>query len=114
MKSKLGLLLIGIFIGLCAIKIGPVYMSSFTVSSIVEDLATEAATKGYDRRGINERLVKRFGTNGVTALSPKDISIQLSDDEVILNGNYEQRIPFVFNIDVVVRFENNIFTAAIN
>jgi hypothetical protein len=112
MKSKLGLLIIGIFIGLCAIKVGPIYMSGFTISSIIEDLAIEAAEKGYDRRGINERLDKRFDINNVTAITPRNVSIDLSDDEVVLDANYEQRVPFVFNIDVVVRFENNIFTAA--
>jgi hypothetical protein len=114
MKSKLGLLIIGIFLGLCAIKIGPIYMSSFTITSIIDNLTTEAAAKGYNRRGINERLAKRFSTNNVTAISPKNVSIELSDDEVTLDANYEERVAFVFNIDVVVRFENNIFTAAIN
>jgi hypothetical protein len=114
MRSKLGLLIIGIFLGLCAIKIVPVYMSSFTISSIIDNLTTEAAVKGYNRRGIDERLVKRFSTNNVTAIKAQDVSIQLSDNEVILDANYEERVAFVFNIDVVVKFENNIFTAAIN
>ena len=48
----------------------------------------------------------------MTAITPRNVSIDLSDDEVVLDANYEQRVPFVFNIDVVVRFENNIFTAA--
>lgn len=114
MKSKLGLLLIGIFIGLCAIKIAPLYMSGFTISNVVEDLSVEAATKGYDRRGIKERLIKRFDMNNITEITPKDVSIEVSDDQVVLDANYEARVSFVFNIDVVVRFENNIFTAAIN
>jgi hypothetical protein len=114
MKSKLGLLIIGIFLGLCAIKIVPLYMTNFTIASIIDNLAVEAAAKGYNRSGINDRLAKRFSTNNVTAITPKDVSIQLSDDEVTLDANYEERVAFVFNIDVVVRFENNIFSAAIN
>lgn len=114
MKSKLGLLIITIFIGLCAIKVGPLYMSGYTVTSIIEDLTAEAAVKGYDRRGINERLIKRFDINNVTAITARNVSIELSDDQVTLDANYEARVAFIFNIDVVVRFENNIFTAAIN
>ncbi|MFT6310792.1 MAG: hypothetical protein ACJAQS_001158 [Porticoccus sp.] len=114
MKSKLGLLIIGIFIGLCAIKIAPIYMSGFTITSVIEELTTEAATNGYDRRGIKDRLVKRFDMNSITAISPSDVEISFSDDQVALDANYEARVSFVFNIDVIVRFENNIFTAATN
>jgi hypothetical protein len=112
MKSKLGLLIIGIFIGLCAIRIAPIYISGYTISTVIEDLTTEAAANGYDRRGIKDRLVKRFDMNNIVAITPNNVSITLSDDEVVLDANYEARVPFVFNIDVIVRFENNIFTAA--
>ncbi len=110
MNSKVGLLIVLIFIGMFAIKVGPVYMAGFTVTSMAESLAEEAAAKGYGTRGIKERLVKRFDSNNITALKVSDVKVDVSDSEVMINANYEERVPFVFNIDVVVRFEDNTFT----
>ena len=113
MGSKIGLVLVAIFIGTVAIKIGPVYIGGISVESIVSDLTEEAAAKGYARSGIKQRLDKRFDMNNIEGITPKDVKIVVNDDEVSLDASYEKRVSFLFNIDVVVKFDDLSFTAPV-
>ncbi len=113
MTTKVILVLVAIFAGLVVIKIGPVYMGGISVESIVSDLTEEAATKGYARSAIKQRLDKRFDMNNIEGLTPRDVKILVTDDEVSLNASYEKRVSFLFNIDVVVKFDDLSFTAPV-
>nr|WP_237457421.1 DUF4845 domain-containing protein [Pseudomaricurvus sp. HS19] len=44
--------------------------------------------------------------NNVRELSAKQLKVQRERDRILLNFNYEIRVPIVYNIDVVMTFTN--------
>jgi len=90
---------------LVGLRLTPVYLENFSVSSVLKDLSESNdryATAGEVRR----TLLRRFKINNVDQLDPKDIIIARSGRyfEVIID--YEVRVPFVYNIDFIMTFEN--------
>lgn len=104
----LGLLVVAGFVLLFAVKIGPVYMQSMTVRSILEQTADEAESEGLGKAQIYERIAKKRLINTVTDLSMADIAVSGQGDSLFIDANYEVRRPLLFNIDVVVKFEDMI------
>lgn len=110
----LGLMLIAIMVGffvMSAIRILPGYFEYMSVRDIVERVAGE-----YDRdrdtfSDLRRKLADFFNTNQIKTLSPRDIEISRQDGDVIINANYEQRIPLVWRIDAVVKYDDLVFVA---
>lgn len=110
----LGLLLIAIMVGffvMSAIRILPGYLEYMSVRDIVERVAGE-----YDRNGdtfadLRRKLADYFNTNQIKTLDPRDIEISRDEGDVIINANYEQRIPLVWRIDAIVKYDDLVFVA---
>lgn len=94
----------------CAIKIGPIYMESFTVKGIVEAVGEEAAAKNLSPAEARKLISKRFTINTVKGINIKEVLVTRKADKLTIDANYEVRTPLISNIDVVVVFDDFIFT----
>ena len=111
--STLGLmvtLLLVAFFLLCSFKLIPLYLDSYFVQASLnklrdEDLATMTNTQ------IRDKVDRHFSIDGIRDVSVRDVKIERQKDRVILNLDYEKRINFLGNLDVVVSFQNGIDTA---
>lgn len=111
--SSLGILsvmLIGAFALTCALKLIPVYMEAATVASSIERAIEDNEFSGMSNGQIKSKIGKFFDVNRVEAVSARDVKVTNNKGLVTIDANYEQRIPLLFNIDVVVKFEENTFT----
>jgi hypothetical protein len=99
------------FVVLTVLKLFPVYMESFTVTSAVENLGkkTEPYSGVLD---VRESLLKNFGINNVTLVSAQDISVRREDQKYLVDVDYEVRIPYIKNISLVMSFTNHTEVAA--
>ena len=110
----LGLLIIAIMVGffvMSAIRILPGYLEYMSVRDIVTRVASE-----YDRDGdtfseLRRKLADYFNTNQIKTLNPRDIEITRDEGDVIINASYEQRIPLVWRIDAIVKYDDLVFVA---
>lgn len=93
----------------CLVKLVPVYMDSYTVKSIVESIATKEKLNSSSTRDIRKALESQFMVNRVEAIKAKDIKITRDKGKVFINANYEKRVPILYNVDAVVKFENFVF-----
>jgi hypothetical protein len=99
----LGLLAFAVF---TTLKLFPVYMESFAVASSVQNLEK----KGEEYMGgvaVRDALLKNFSVNNVTSVTKDDIQVTRQDQMYIVDVNYEVRLPYIRNIDLVVSFENH-------
>jgi hypothetical protein len=94
------------FFLVCLVKIGPVYMESWTVKSIITQAAEEARGEGLGKAQIHERIAKKILINTVTGMTMADVEVSGQGEDMIIDAAYEVRKPLMFNIDVVLKFED--------
>ena len=96
------------FLLICLFKIGPIYMQSMTVNSILDQVAEEARGEGLGKSQIYERFGKKLLINTVTDMTMADVEVRGQGEDIVIDARYEMRKPLLFNIDVVVKFEDMI------
>ncbi|MEE8056289.1 MAG: DUF4845 domain-containing protein [Pseudomonadales bacterium] len=107
--STLGMLvvlLVAVFFGTYVVKVGPVYMSNATVRDAVESVVEQAEGGLITSTEIKGALSKMFQVNMIDVLDLKQIKVTQKDGKTTVDARYEQRVPLMFNIDVVVKFDN--------
>ncbi|WP_455211402.1 DUF4845 domain-containing protein [Kaarinaea lacus] len=98
------LLAIGAFFVLLALRLTPIYLENFKVSSHLEKLTNEPETKNMSVDEIVEKLFKRFNIDDVDHVSQEDVTIEQTDTGLVIYVDYEVRTPTIGNVDMVVSF----------
>lgn len=105
-----GLLIILVIIGflaLIAMRLFPVYMESFGVKSSLESVVKEVEKESHTPIEIREKILKRLDINDVDDVTKEDIVIKREGFFYSITIDYEVRVPFIKNIDFIVKFENH-------
>lgn len=108
------LILIG-FIATAAVKLLPLYADNSTVKSAFESVKDDLSGKDISEMS-NKQIIgkvnKYFQINQISNDIVEAVEIERKGKHVYLRANYEIRNEFMGNIDVVVKFENEIDLAA--
>ena len=107
--SMLVVVLVAIFFGTCVIKMAPIYLQHNSVKTSVESTVEEAMANNYSPGEIRSKLSKLFQVNRIESVSLADIEISRTKGITTVDARYEERLPLMFNIDVVVKFEDMLF-----
>lgn len=105
--SFLGLLAVltvaGIFIAV-AFKLAPIYGEHQTIKSIMETTLLDQRLLSEPKRSIRSSIYKKMGIN---YLQPPADFLKITKDkgDVIMDINYEVRIPIFMNVDALVSFK---------
>lgn len=99
------LLVVGFFLT-AAFKVGPLYLDNSFVRAALDSLAHENIHTMTDK-GVRKKLSSSFDINNVRDIDTKQIKIIREKTKTLVTLNYEKRIEFMGNVDVVVRFENS-------
>jgi len=113
--SALGILVllavVGFFLTI-ATRIGPLYLDNSFVDAALQSLADEPIHKMSDSQ-IRRKLQAAFTINAVRDVYAKDTVIERKKTATTVKLDYERRIHFLANVDVVVVFENAYDTSAL-
>ena len=108
--ASLGSLLITIVViivmALVAMKLVPPYIEAYQIESSVENVAKEANITKMTPLEMRDRIAKRFSINDIQSVSKSDIKIGREGYNYTVRVDYEVRLHFVHNIDLVLVFEN--------
>lgn len=108
--SKIGLLILlatVAFFLLCAFRMIPVYMDDRYIQTALRSLEDDAATiNEMSDRDIRRKISNFYMVNNVRNHSANELEIDRGPDGVIVSMIYEVRLPLIYNIDVVMSFEN--------
>jgi hypothetical protein len=99
----LGLL---VFVALTVLKLFPVYMESFAVASSVNSM-NSGQVEYSGALAVRSALMRKLGFNNVENVTMDDISVTRADRVYMIDVNYEVRIPYIKNINLIVSFENH-------
>ena len=87
-------------------------MAASTVDSVIEKALSSESVKGKSAAEIRALLNRNFNTNQVRATSVREIRIERNKKTGLLevDASYEDRIPLMFNIDVILKFDDLKYT----
>ncbi len=90
-----------------ALKLVPLYLEHFEVSSVLKSLAQEPGIANKGAAEIEDIIMKRLGINDVTHVTKDNIEISKEDGKISVVISYEARVPMLANIDIVANFKDN-------
>lgn len=105
----LALALLAFFVIYTAFKLVPAYAENRYIISALKSIAknnddlTQMTTKE-----IRTQLQKFYTVNNVRSEGSRNIEIDEHADKVIIDINYEERIDFLLNIDLLLTFNNQL------
>ena len=101
------LLIIAMF-SIFALKLIPMYIDSFTVTSSLESLKTDPKARGKSGREIRQLLMRRLDINMVRDVTASDVSVTRSRDGVIVEIDYEAREPLFDDLYIVLSYNKSV------
>jgi len=108
--SMLGILiLVGLFsfFLMVVIRLLPTYMEGRSVKTAIQDVAA-ASTSSNSIHEVTKRLDSNFNTNRIEALSIRKVKIYRDKGKIVINANYEKRVPLFEGVDAVLMFNDNV------
>lgn len=109
-----GLLVIAVMVGffvMAAIRIAPSYIEYLTVKEVVERVASEFKVEEDTIADARRKLATILNTNQVYDIDYKDIEVYREDGKTWIDARYEARVPMVWRIDAVVKFDDLLYEA---
>lgn len=106
--TTLLLVLLLIFTGLFAFRVGMPIMDNWTVKKIIASIAQEPQVERLSNADIRNIISKKFDVNRVEHINVRqDVHIENDAGLRRITANYEARVPFFANIELVVKFDKN-------
>lgn len=93
------------FFAMLAIRLVPIYLEYFNVRSAMNGLES-APEVGTTSREVRAALMKRLDINRVAHVQQDDVTVEPREEAYVVNVNYDVRVPFVGNIDLLVSFDH--------
>lgn len=114
MRSQKGMSMLGILVvllvvgtlGTATVRLAPVYLDNWTLSRILEGVVKEQSGTATSPAQVRKIISRHFVTNRIEVLSVRDLKISNQDEGVVIDASYEKRVPLMFNVDAVVKFED--------
>ena len=101
----LGILLLGSFLLIVATRVGPLYLDNFFAQASLNSLEKEPLGELSDAQ-IKSKLADFFSVNNVRDVNAKKALINRTKKQITVELDYERRVYFLPNVDVVVSFKN--------
>lgn len=96
-------------LGLCAFRLVPIYLDHMTIRQVVKNAAQDPASREMTASEIRNSMQGAFLTNRIETIKLKDIKFITERGMITMDASYEVRVPLIYNIDAVVKFENLVY-----
>jgi hypothetical protein len=104
--SILIVMMVAAFFLICALKLIPIYIEGASVASSVSSAFEDKEFDNLTVKQMRTKLGKYFEINRIQGISARDIKIKRVKGTTYIDASYEQREQLLFNIDVVVKFDD--------
>lgn len=104
------LLIVAGFFAYMAMRLIPMYVEYFGVLKSMDQLRQDPRAATMALNEVRAELSLKFSTQYVddTSVPPTAISLKKEAGASTLRVNYEKRVPFIYNIDLVATFDKSI------
>lgn len=108
--SATGWLLVLLVLGftmMCLFRMVPAYVDNRYIQEGLASLAEEGnKIEDMSVEEIRRRIGRFFQMNNVRSQSEKSVEVERRQDKTLVSMSYEVRVPIIYNIDVVMTFNN--------
>lgn len=112
-KYQLGASLLGwmVIIGVAGVavvlgmRLVPLYLESYTVDTILEDVALEYRNKRANKNQIWSSISKRLDVNSINDIKKENFFYKKDNGKTVISLKYEVRTNLVGNLDGIASFE---------
>jgi len=101
------------FIGLLGFKLTPIYLSNYTVKSVLKSVKndpriTKIQTKGEMQVAAKKMIIKNLQINNIYNINYNEIHTKKTLKGIEISIKYEERTRFLANIDLALTFDDSI------
>jgi len=97
------------FVMTVLVKLGPVYVTNWTIRSVMEEVSHLPEALEGGKKGVRDQLWRRLEINDVTTVEPSAFSIvDEPGGNLMIVLDYEVRVHMFFNVDAVVSFDDEV------
>ena len=94
------------FIALVTLKLVPMYLAQMSIQRVVKATAQDPGNSNAPIQALRANMKTRWDVEGITTLSPNDVTLERYGAGRALAYDYEARAELFYNISLVVHFEN--------
>ena len=102
------LLMVGFFV-MCAIRMVPPFLEYLSVKDIIARMVMEYDPAEESVSDARRKIANVFNTNQIYLLDPKDVEVYSRLGKTYIDANYEVRLPIVWRIDAVMKFDDLLY-----
>ena len=102
------LLMLGFF-AMCIIRMAPPYFEYLSVKDIISRMAVESNPEDTTNSAIRRKIANVFNSNQIYKLNPKDVEVYRVKGKTYIDANYEVRMPIMWRIDAVMKFDDLLY-----
>lgn len=107
MLAMMLFIVIGVFLLTVVVRVVPVYIENFTLSSIIGSLEDSRPYRDAETvADVRELLRKRIQMENIDGVDVDEIAMERDGERLSLEFSYEVRSPFMGNIDTVIQFDH--------
>lgn len=93
----------------CFFKIGPLYLEYWQTKKALDLVLDNSGAAAKSKEELLSSIEKQFDVSRIESITKKDIKVTEAKGGREFNANYEKRVPLIYNIDVVVKFDKLIY-----
>lgn len=94
------------FFLMTAFKIIPVYIEAGNIRSVMNNLKNEPGLTNMSKQKIKSKLSTALSVSGQRGVDLSALEVKSESDRMIITFNYDKRVPWIQNIDLMLHFEN--------
>ncbi len=94
-----------------AMNVVPIYMAYYDVRYALQGVRNEPNAATMSAAELRRAIARRFDIGYVSVIRPADVKIERRGNVNYLIVEYEDRRPFLSNLDIVAKFEEEISLA---
>ncbi len=106
--SWLFILFVAVFLFQVGSKLVPIYVESYTVQQSLKTLMENNTLSDLASPEVRTKLSKSFSINNVRGAAAQSINVKKADGAIIIDIEYEERVSFIGNVDLVVSFHHHL------
>ena len=107
MIAVLAWLAFAAFLFTCVVKFTPLYHDNFSVEKTLDSIEDRYGIEDATVSDVRDWMERGFQVNNLPDEIEDSAKVRREGNEIIIDVNYERRVPMIYNIDAVLTFENS-------
>ncbi len=91
----------------CIVKFTPLYHDNFSVEKTLDSIEERYGIEDASVADVRDWMERGFQVNNLPDEIEKSAKVRREGNEIIIDVNYERRVPMMYNIDAVLTFKNS-------